>query len=113
MIKTVLEAAGKKAGLIGTTGVVIGEHVTPTMNTTPESYELHKAFAQMAEAGCDYAVMEVSSQGVKMHRVDGILFDYSIFTNISQTISGRMSIRILRSICIIKHVSLTAAALAF
>ena len=51
MIKTVLEAAGKKAGLIGTTGVVIGEHVTPTMNTTPESYELHKAFAQMAEAG--------------------------------------------------------------
>ena len=63
MIKTVLEAAGKKAGLIGTTGVVIGEHVTPTMNTTPESYELHKAFAQMAEAGCDYAVMEVSSQG--------------------------------------------------
>lgn len=83
MIKTVLEAAGKKAGLIGTTGVVIGEHVTPTMNTTPESYELHKAFAQMAEAGCDYAVMEVSSQGVKMHRVDGILFDYGIFTNIS------------------------------
>lgn len=83
MIKAILEAAGKKVGLIGTTGVVIGDHVTPTMNTTPESYELHKAFAQMAEAGCTHAVMEVSSQGIKMHRVDGILFDYGIFTNIS------------------------------
>ena len=56
MIKAILEAAGKKVGLIGTTGVVIGDHVTPTMNTTPESYELHKAFAQMAEAGCTHAV---------------------------------------------------------
>ena len=65
MIKAILEAAGKKVGLIGTTGVVIGDHVTPTMNTTPESYELHKAFAQMAEAGCTHAVMEVSSQGIK------------------------------------------------
>lgn len=83
MIKAVLEASGKKTGLIGTTGIVIGDHVSPTMNTTPESYELHRAFARMIEAGCDYAVMEVSSQGMKMHRVDGILFDYGIFTNIS------------------------------
>ncbi|MDR0923134.1 MAG: UDP-N-acetylmuramoyl-L-alanyl-D-glutamate--2,6-diaminopimelate ligase [Hungatella sp.] len=83
MIKTVLEACGKKVGMIGTTGIVIGQEVTPTVNTTPESYELHQAFSHMAEAGCEYLVMEVSSQAFKMHRVDGICFDYGLFTNIS------------------------------
>ena len=83
MIKAILEAAGKKVGMIGTTGTVINGQVTPTMNTTPESYELHQSFAKMAEAGCQYMIMEVSSQGIKMHRVDGIAFDYGIFTNIS------------------------------
>ncbi len=83
MIKAILEASGCKTGLIGTTGTVIGDQVTPTMNTTPESYELHRSFAKMAEAGCTHAIMEVSSQGIKMHRVDGIFFDYGIFTNIS------------------------------
>lgn len=83
MIKTVLEAAGKKVGMIGTTGIIIGDQITPTMNTTPESYELQQAFAQMADAGCEVMIMEVSSQGLKMHRVDGIQFDYGIFTNIS------------------------------
>lgn len=83
MIKTILEAAGKKVGMIGTTGTVIGDKVTPTMNTTPESWQLHQAFAQMADSGCQYMIMEVSSQGIKMHRVDGITFDYGIFTNIS------------------------------
>ena len=83
MIKAILEAAGKKVGMIGTTGTVIGDKVTPTVNTTPESYSLHQAFDQMVKAGCGYAIMEVSSQGIKMHRVDGICFDYGIFTNIS------------------------------
>ena len=83
MIKTILEACGKKVGMIGTTGIVIGQEVTPTVNTTPESYELHQAFNRMAEAGCEYMVMEVSSQAFKMHRVDGIRFDYGLFTNIS------------------------------
>ena len=66
-------------GMIGTTGTVINGQVTPTMNTTPESYELHRSFAKMAEAGCQYMIMEVSSQGIKMHRVDGISFDYGIY----------------------------------
>lgn len=83
MIKAVLEACGKKVGMIGTTGIVIGETVTPTKNTTPESYELHEAFKSMVEAGCQYMVMEVSSQAYKMHRVAGITFDYGLFTNIS------------------------------
>lgn len=84
MIKAILEAAGKKAGLIGTAGAVIGDKTWPTINTTPESYELHRYFAEMVEEGCQYMIMEVSSQGLKMHRVDGIPFDYGIFTNISR-----------------------------
>lgn len=83
MIKTILETAGQKTGMIGTNGVCIGEEHYPTVNTTPESYDLHRYFAQMAEAGCRCCVMEVSSQAMKMYRVAGILFDYSIFTNIS------------------------------
>ena len=83
MIKKVLEMAGKKVGLIGTIGVMIGEEHLPSKNTTPESYELHRMFAAMVEAGCEYVVMEVSSQGLKLDRTAGILFDYGIFTNLS------------------------------
>ncbi len=83
MIKAILEAAGRKVGLIGTAGAVIGGRTYPTVNTTPESYELQRYFAQMVEEGCEYMIMEVSSQGIKMHRVDAIRFDYGLFTNIS------------------------------
>lgn len=83
MIKKVLEMAGKKVGLIGTIGAMIGEEHLPSKNTTPESYELHRMFAAMVEVGCEYVVMEVSSQGLKLDRTAGILFDYGIFTNLS------------------------------
>ncbi len=83
MMKAILEAAGKKVGMIGTTGAVIGDEVFPTMNTTPESYQLQEYFSKMAEAGCEYVLMEVSSQGIKMHRTDGLEFDYGVFTNIT------------------------------
>lgn len=83
MIKAGLESAGHKVGMIGTIGIAIGDKVSPTVNTTPESYELHKAFRQMLDEGCSHVVMEVSSQGLKMHRVEGIDYDYGLFTNIS------------------------------
>ncbi len=83
MMKAILDAAGKKVGMIGTTGAVIGDEVFPTMNTTPESYQLQEYFSKMAEAGCEYVLMEVSSQGIKMHRTDGLEFDYGVFTNIT------------------------------
>lgn len=83
MIKNVLEMAGKKVGLIGTIGALIGEEHIPSKNTTPESYELHRMFAAMVEAGCEYVVMEVSSQGLKLDRTAGIIFDYGVFTNLS------------------------------
>lgn len=83
MIKKVLEMADKKVGLIGTIGALIGDEMLPSKNTTPESYELHRMFAAMVEAGCEYVVMEVSSQGLMMERTAGIQFDYGIFTNLS------------------------------
>lgn len=83
MIKSVIEASGNKAGLIGTTGILIGQEKLPAKNTTPESYEIHKIFRKMVDSGCKYAVMEVSSQGLKLDRVAGIEFDYGIFTNLS------------------------------
>ena len=83
IIQDVLTHAGVKAGLIGTIATVIGNESTPAKNTTPESYEIHKAMAQMVDAGCKFAIMEVSSQGLKLDRTAGIFFDYGVFTNLS------------------------------
>lgn len=83
MLKSILEAAGKKVGVVGTNGAVINGRHYVTNNTTPESYELQQYFYQMAEAGCEYMIMEVSSQGIMMNRVAGMTFDIGIFTNLS------------------------------
>ncbi len=83
MLKSILERAGKKVGLIGTVGADIAGRKIELHNTTPESYEVQKLMRQMCDAGCEYAVMEVSSQGLKMSRVDGFTFDLGAFTNIS------------------------------
>lgn len=83
MIKSILESAGYKVGLIGTIEAIIGEEVIPANNTTPESYITQQYFAKMLEAGCDIAVMEVSSQGLMMHRCGGFTFEIGIFTNLS------------------------------
>lgn len=83
MVKSVLESVGYKTGLIGTTGILIGEESLPAKNTTPESYEIHRLFRLMVDSGCKYVVMEVSSQGLKYDRVAGINFDIGVFTNFS------------------------------
>ncbi len=82
LVKSILEHAGHKVGLVGTIEAVIGEKHIHAENTTPESYVLQSYFRQMADAGCDTVVMEVSSQGLKLHRTQGFLFDIGIFTNI-------------------------------
>ncbi|MBQ8663515.1 MAG: UDP-N-acetylmuramoyl-L-alanyl-D-glutamate--2,6-diaminopimelate ligase [Eubacterium sp.] len=84
MVKSVLEKTGIKTGLIGTIETIIGEEHTPANNTTPESYILQETFAKMVEAGCKCVVMEVSSQGLMLHRVSGFTFDFGIFTNLSE-----------------------------
>ena len=82
MIKNVLEACGIKTGLIGTIETIIGEEKIPSCNTTPESYQIHESFRKMAAAGCKAVVMEVSSQGLKLDRTAGIMFDIGVFTNL-------------------------------
>ncbi len=83
LVKAMLEAAGHKTGLVGTIETVIpGKRRIPAHNTTPESYVLQQYFREMADAGCDTAVMEVSSQGLMLHRTQGFVFDIGIFTNI-------------------------------
>lgn len=82
MIKSILESAGYKVGLIGTIEAIIGDKVIPAANTTPESTTIQNYFAQMAEIGCDIVVMEVSSQGLMLHRTAGFQFEIGIFTNL-------------------------------
>ena len=82
LVKSILENAGHKTGLIGTIETIIGEEHIPSANTTPESYLVQQYFAKMAEAGCDSVVMEVSSQGLMLHRTAGFTFDIGIFTNL-------------------------------
>lgn len=82
LIKSILDKAGHKAGLVGTIEIIIGDRHIHAVNTTPESYLLEEYFADMVKAGCDCAVMEVSSQGLKLHRTQGFIFDYGVFTNL-------------------------------
>lgn len=82
MVKSILESAGIRTGLIGTIESVIGEERIPSANTTPESYVVQEYFHRMVEAGLDAVVMEVSSQALMLHRVSGFTFDIGVFTNL-------------------------------
>ena len=84
MVKSILEGVGHKVGLIGTIESIIGDEVIPSKNTTPESFTIHEYFRKMVEAGCDCVVMEVSSQGLMLHRTAGIPFEIGIFTNLGE-----------------------------
>lgn len=82
LIKFVLEAGGIKTGIIGTVGAFYGNRSIPTVNTTPESYEIQKMLREMADGGCKAVAMEVSSLGLKHHRVEGTRFSYGVFINL-------------------------------
>lgn len=84
MIKNILEEDGKSTGIIGTLGVSFNDKHYSTINTTPESLELQKYLREMVDDGVKYVVMEVSSQALKVGRVDGMVFDYGVFTNLTQ-----------------------------
>ena len=84
MIHSILESAGYKCGVIGTIGVLIGEELVQTDNTTPMSYDVQKYLRQMADQGCQYCVMEASSIGLKDLRVYGFPFEVGVFTNFSE-----------------------------
>lgn len=85
LVKHILEEAlGAKVGLLGTIANYIGEEELPAQRTTPESYDLQQLLRRMVDAGCGYAVMEVSSHALALDRVAGIRFAVGAFTNLTQ-----------------------------
>ena len=84
LVKSILEQAGHRTGLIGTVCSMIGEEVFPSKLTTPDPIEVQQLFRRMADAGAEYVVMEVSAHALAMHRLDGMRFVAAAFTNFSQ-----------------------------
>ena len=84
IIKRLLTANGHKVGLIGTIQNEIGDRVIHTDNTTPMVYDLMKLYSEMADEGCDYVVMEVSSFGLAQYRIGPTHFKTAVFTNLTQ-----------------------------
>ncbi|MDQ6626053.1 MAG: UDP-N-acetylmuramoyl-L-alanyl-D-glutamate--2,6-diaminopimelate ligase [Verrucomicrobiota bacterium] len=84
LIKHICENAGLRCGLIGTVRYEIGERVLPATRTTPESLELQELLAQIVNAGCKAAAMEVSSHALAQERTRGLEWDAAVFTNLTQ-----------------------------
>lgn len=84
LVKSILEQAGYKAGLIGTIQTLIGDVALESGRTTPESLDLQRLFSEMVDQQTDYAIMEVSSHALDLHRTAGVSFAGTLFTNLSQ-----------------------------
>lgn len=84
MIRDLLRAGGFAPGLLGTVAYEMGDHAIPASRTTPEAPDLHALFRKMREAGCDSAVMEVSSHAIALQRTYGIDYAIRVFTNLTQ-----------------------------
>ena len=83
MIYEMLNSVGLKCGLIGSIGIKYNDVVYHTDNTTPESYEIHKAFSEMVKNGITHVAMETSSQAFKLNRLAGLTFDLGVLTNLT------------------------------
>ena len=84
VIRSILEHNGYKVGLLGTISNKIDDLEIPAKHTTPDPMELHALLDRMVQAGCEYAVMEVSSHALDQHRIDGCEFEVGVFTNLTQ-----------------------------
>src|SRR5438309_448892 len=84
LIKHICENAGLRCGLIGTVRYEIGERILPAIRTTPESLDLQELLAQIANAGCKAAAMEVSSHALAQERTRGLQWNVAVFTNLTQ-----------------------------
>lgn len=84
LIKEMLKKAGKKVGLIGTVQYEIGDRILPSPNTTPLTDAYFSLLHDMAEAGVEVVVMEVSSFGLEQHRIGPTHFETAVFTNLTQ-----------------------------
>jgi len=83
-LKQLADMLGKKCGLIGTIEYHNGAEARPSTHTTPESNELHKLFYEMVQNKCKLCVMEISSHALALNRVEGLVVQHAIFTNLSQ-----------------------------
>src|SRR5438094_4342020 len=84
LIKHICEKAGLRCGLIGTVHYEIGERILPAIRTTPESLDLQELLAQIVNAGCRAAAMEVSSHALAQNRTRGLEWNVAVFTNLTQ-----------------------------
>src|SRR5205823_7053112 len=84
LIKHICENAGLRCGLLGTVRYEIADRVLPAVRTTPESLDVYDLLAQMVNAGCKAAALEVSSHALAQERVRGIEWDVAVFTNLTQ-----------------------------
>lgn len=84
LLKHICESAGLRSGLLGTVRYQIGDRILPATRTTPESADVQELLAQMVNAGCKAAVMEVSSHALAQERTRGLQWDVAIFTNLTQ-----------------------------
>lgn len=84
LINAIARAAGYKVGLIGTVCTMIGDETYEATLTTPESIDLQRLLAQMRDKGCNFCVMEGSAHAIAMKRLGGMVFDSTVFTNLTQ-----------------------------
>ncbi|MGI6173769.1 MAG: UDP-N-acetylmuramoyl-L-alanyl-D-glutamate--2,6-diaminopimelate ligase [Christensenellales bacterium] len=84
LVKSILEEAGHKVGMIGTVCSMIGQEEIPSNLTTPDPVDFHSLLRQMADAGVEYVVMEVSAHALALRKMEGIFFEVAAFTNLSQ-----------------------------
>ncbi len=84
ILESILRAAGRSCGIVGTVETRFGSQRVPASRTTPESPDLQRLFARMLEAGTDSVAMEVSSHAIDLHRIDGVHFAVAAFTNLTQ-----------------------------
>lgn len=84
MLKSILEAAGHKSGLIGTIQNMIGDEVVRSVNTTPGIYDMYKLLSEMVGKGCDCCVSEVSSHALDQRRTEGLTYEVGMFTNLTE-----------------------------
>lgn len=84
LVKSIVESAGKKVGIIGTVGALIGDERIPEQLTTPDPIEIQSLLRRMADAGTEYVIMEASAHALAMDRLSGLKFEVAAFSNLSQ-----------------------------
>src|SRR3954447_15212906 len=84
LVRGLLEAAGRRTGLLGTIKTIVAGADQTGVRTTPEAIDLQAAFRAMADGGDVACAMEVSSHALELNRADAIHFDVAVFTNLTQ-----------------------------